>query len=508
MPRLNNKTKFTCGVCANEFALDALHFTTNNRKIVSCCPNCLDKDFGLCVSCDSRMPVLDLYEILVKKEPKKVCRGCRTTKYIQCVDCAGHDLINDSRQFNQRWYCGSCAAKYEECTGCHGAFRSNQLIDNMCNHCLKGMVKTYHTKIEQIIPDFLMRDEDGRKSFYNKGVPGHALIPRGNRPAVMQNANRQGSERFFGVELEVEFNSNQNLDRNRVAKRVNDCFPRPFIITKHDSSLKDKGLGGFEIVSAPATYKRHLKEWEQFFATYQEKSLLSSFFTDSCGMHVHVSKDSLSTLQIGKIVSFICHPNNRRFIRQVAQRSSNKYNNFTISKKVSDVPFFKRSIGANTQPAWIRQEMHHTAVDIQNPHTVEIRIFKGTLKKEAFFKNIEFVAALCDWCETGVASVCDVGEVPKFCQYVEKFSNQYPHLFAFLVERGYCRAKGKLVEKKRRRRRSKTAKARNILVADSVAQIAQQPQVGAYGENWFGDDWQPDLPPAQPEIAVAFDNWV
>jgi hypothetical protein len=456
MPRLNTKTNFRCGICTKEFGLDYALFTTVNHKLTVCCTKCQDRDFGTCKCCDTRMPIFDLSEIKVKGKNTSVCRGCRTTLYVSCHDCGNFDLIKDSKKFNgNRWYCSTCTKQYHECTGCHGAFKGNQLVDTLCNRCMQGMVKGYHTKIDQIIPDYLMRDEDGRKSFYNKGVPGHALLPRGDNTSIMQNASSQGAERFFGVELEVEYDYNSKLDRNRAAKRVYDCFPRPFIVIKHDSSLKDQGQGGFEIVSAPATYKRHIKEWEQLFATYPEKSLLSSYFTDHCGMHIHVSRASLSTLQIGKIVSFICHPNNRKFIRQIAQRQSNKYNNFTIAKKVSDIPFYKKT--GMHKPAWIAQEQHHTAVDINHEQTIEIRIFKGTLKKEAFFKNIEFVAALCDWCETGIASVCDVGDVDKFCQFVEKYAKQYPNLFAFLVERGYCKAKGKLTQKKRRRRRTKVA---------------------------------------------------
>jgi len=487
MPHTTTNTKFNCGVCSQDFALDGLRFTTVGFKLTACCANCQDQDFSVCSCCDSRMAKIYIDTYTVKGRQKiNACGGCRETKFIVCNDCGNLDYKAESRKFSHRWYCGGCAAKYTECTICHGAFHANRLQDGCCGSCMKNMVRSYHTKIEQMMDDPFMRDDDGRKVFYNKGIPGHAIIPRGNRPPVMLNASKQGSERFFGIELEVEIDYNHNLTRERAAKRVYDCFPNPFILCKHDSSLKDQGRGGFEIVSAPATYKRHIKEWELFFNAFEEKGLLSSFFTDNCGMHIHVSRASLTNLQIGKIVNFITNPNNRKFIRTIAQRASNRYNNFTKTKRVCDVPFQCNKTGKRNRPAWIGEEGHHTAVNLNSNQTIEIRLFKGTLKKEAFFKNIEFVSALVDFCETGVASVCDMGDSTKFCSFVENFSSQYPYLFAFLVERGLCKPKGKLVEKKRRRRRAKKQVAAPLApavppLAGEVVFFENPPLVGNLG---------------------------
>lgn len=463
-------TRFDCGVCSGNFPLGDLFFTTVDLKLTPCCQSCQDADFGACGSCAKRTAKNNIEVIVLKShETIEVCSDCKKSKLAPCRGCEEIEYKHLLKTVGRHELCRSCESEFSHCEKCENLCQNALLTDNCCSYCMANMVRSYYTKVEGVLSDPFMRDDDGRKVFYNKGVPGHAVLPRGSNPPVITNASKQGAERFFGIELEVELNYDFDLTRDRVAKRVHDCFPNPFIICKHDGSLKDGGNGGFEIVSAPATYKRHLKEWEMFFSEFQEKGLLSSFFTQNCGMHIHVSRASLSSLQIGKIVNFITHPNNRKFIRTIAQRGSNRYNNYTKAKRVSDVPFMSKRKGRVVYPPWIHAEGHYTAVNLSGDNTIEIRIFKGTLKKESFFKNIEFVSALVDFCETGVASVKDMGDASKFCSFVEKFSGQYPYLFAFLVERELCKPKGKLIEKRRRRRRRKKAVCKSIPEAPAPA---------------------------------------
>src|SRR4051812_47009139 len=99
---------------------------------------------------------------------------------------------------------------------------------------------------------------------------------------------------FFGVELEVEVDS--DFQRAERAERVIKSLPSNFAIAKKDGSVKK----GFEICSCPASLQYHSTAWDKFF----EKAThgLRGFSGENCGMHVHVSRASLSSLQIGKIV--------------------------------------------------------------------------------------------------------------------------------------------------------------------------------------------------------------
>jgi len=223
---------------------------------------------------------------------------------------------------------------------------------------------------------------------------------------------------YLGVELEVEVKDDfQPEDK---AGNVTNALGN-FIITKHDGSLQR----GFEICSSPASLKFHKSNWNNFF---QENILkgLRGYKSPRTGMHVHISRSCLSDLQIGKMLVFIHNPDNHKFITDIAQRESGEYNNFKTAHKYGDI---NRGFG------------RHTALNLQNGNTVEIRIFKSNLKKEVFFKNLEFCDALVRFTWSGAYSIKEAKTYQTFCEFIEKSRATYPFLYNFLVYKKYLKQK-------------------------------------------------------------------
>jgi len=233
---------------------------------------------------------------------------------------------------------------------------------------------------------------------------------------------------FLGVELELEC-KDYGFDTCAVHSLI-----KNFACLKKDVSI-DKG---FEIVSAPATIDNHYKLWDKFFNEIPE----SVYPLPTCGMHVHASRVQLSDLQIGKMLFFIHNPENRHFIKLIAGRKSNEFNDYESVKKLSD----GKNGGVLPQ-----NSDRHTALNLNSQKTIECRIFRATKNKEEFFKNIEFFHALIKFTYPGVSSIEESKSYKHFCNYVFNHRFEYPNLNKFLATKGVLILKeipNKIFEKK------------------------------------------------------------
>ena len=223
----------------------------------------------------------------------------------------------------------------------------------------------------------------------------------------------------FGIELEVQIPSAGNI--NTKIEMIRELLPT-FAICKHDGSLLlREGWTGFEIVSVPATVAEHKEYWPKLLDT---KHGLVSWKTGDCGMHVHISKAALTTLQIGKMLNFVNSPDNAALINLVAGRYSSKYTTI-LDKKITDV---------TARPTGDHNYDRRQALNLINPNTVELRIFRGNLKPESFFKNLEFTDALVAFCR-------NAGNTQLTTEFFKKFvgnnSKDYPYLVRFFVKNKY-----------------------------------------------------------------------
>ncbi len=216
---------------------------------------------------------------------------------------------------------------------------------------------------------------------------------------------------FFGIENEVEVKPKKEL--NREADFVGSILG-DLAITKHDGSLQE----GFEICSVPGSLSFHKKAWSEFFA---EGTMGLTTESPRCGMHVHINREPLSTLQIGKISSFVHKKFNSKFIEDIAQRPSGNYYDYTRERKLNDT----RSGG------------HNCGVNLAGGNTIEIRIFKATLCLTDFLKNIEFCHALVKFTVPAKMSVPDSLNYEKFIEFVSKEKKIYSNLCNFLKQKGY-----------------------------------------------------------------------
>lgn len=189
---------------------------------------------------------------------------------------------------------------------------------------------------------------------------------------------------WFGVEIELEYtkitSDDDDSDSYEIIylyedqeepvfsdlNKINDLVGK-FAVIKHDGSLKH----GIEIATAPCSFEIQLENWQKF---YKKFSSLPLEVCDTCGMHVHVSRRRLTDTQIDNIIDFVASPKNRDILTSIAGRSDSKYCKYELNSG------------------------HYDAVNTENDHTIEFRLFRSPDTFDKFARNLQLIRGIIDFC--------------------------------------------------------------------------------------------------------------
>ena len=196
---------------------------------------------------------------------------------------------------------------------------------------------------------------------------------------------------YMGVELEIDGAGEDDDNAQRLLDIANEFDEH--IYCKHDGSIGD----GFEIVSHPATLDYHMRDiaWNDIMRSALAMGY-RSHDTITCGLHVHVSRNALGNTMderdetISKIVYFI--ENNWYEVLRFTRRSesnlrrwASRYGIETDAKTT-----YKKAKGDYNR---------YRCINLQNDHTIEFRIFRGTLKYTTFVATLQLVNEICNICK-------------------------------------------------------------------------------------------------------------
>lgn len=326
--------------------------------------------------------------------------------------------------------CVNCAHTYEAVA----AFaREDEALKGQvwCNTCYNK-----HVRSNVILPH---NSESYPKAMKVERVNlGHSIGKDGLVYANMRplpNVDSFRAVRMFGVEAEVEMSlagvQRDKLDRFGIAAALRTALGSDFAMIKEDGSLLMNGkyndgktggtYAGFEIVSAPASIEAHRERWHRLHLAEGFKHL-RAWDTDTCGFHVHISRESMTSLQIARILLFINHPANTPFMQKVAGRKSSEYYKFKV-RPAGDV--LKEESRSNETRRW--------AVNLTNPKTVEFRFFRGTINPRHILRNIEFCDAMCDFTYPASRSLLECADFSRFIAFVNDRKRQWPLLAEWMA---------------------------------------------------------------------------
>lgn len=247
----------------------------------------------------------------------------------------------------------------------------------------------------------------------------------------------------MGIELEVEVKDTWNGSRHDSLQDCNDYFNDSrklgeYAMFKRDGSLSDSM--GFEIVTAARRLPDHLK----MFGGWEPENL-TSWSNGNCGMHVHIDSRAFTALSLGKFLMFYNDGRNMDIIRRVAgrhplrDRQAESYANTLDQKDCTNPAKVKKGAGTHryrvvnlTNLSGAEQERLKQPAQRDskgNYSTVEVRIFRGTLKKKRLLAQIEMAHASVMFCR--VTSWGQLNEAT-FLKWLRANASTYKNLATFL----------------------------------------------------------------------------
>ena len=362
---------------------------------------------------------------------QELCDACSQTEdnceCSSCEDCGSRFV--PSRDAVRARYCADCEENYFLCERCGEVTNvcCLQWINDSLSVC-EGCAERYYIYCDECDEWHEEACENGIHDYGYKPEPiFYAVIadeidtawgfepgPRMHHWAPAEVRARYADQRpvYMGFELECEaVRANLRAGIEAMSGWAEDDVA----YLKHDGSLDN----GFEIVSHPHTLDAF--KLLDFGCLDRLRELgFRSWNTQTCGIHVHVSRQAfVGKAHLYRFTKLLL--DNAPSAKRLAGRDSEDWATFdgvahhalrTIAKK-------------GGYPA------RYCAVNLQNEHTVEVRIFRGSLNVSRLLTNLELVDALVEY--TRNMTLTDIRHNAllwgHFQGYVRQNAERYPNLF-------------------------------------------------------------------------------
>lgn len=233
---------------------------------------------------------------------------------------------------------------------------------------------------------------------------------------------------YLGFELEVESINGSRFDGASIAEST----------LGHHAYMKDDGSlnDGFEIVTHPHTLEEYKNlRWE--FLNKLKTQGYRSWNTHTCGLHVHVSRTAFDPVRIlntrrERVLSRQAHElrfmkliyDNQRQVERIAGRSNCHFSSFDDKNNL--VPKVKHGYQSNGR---------YAAVNTENRETLEVRVFRGSLRLERVRSALEFVHAAVEYTrDLKVTGKNNALTWSKFLAFVVANEETYPNLLTIINE--------------------------------------------------------------------------
>lgn len=312
---------------------------------------------------------------------------------IYCSHCGTIIDTDDYEELDGQIICSDCIENYTTtCDRCGAIIWDSDAYGDdytsLCRHCYEN----YYTRCAEC--DALIHNDDAYE-YGGEYYCSECYHDIRDRDSSIHEYNYKpepifygGGNRYFGVELEIDGAGKDDDYAEEILDIAN--ADSTYIYIKSDGSLDD----GMELVSHPMTLDYH-KDYCWADIMHKAVSLgYRSHQTSTCGLHIHVNRTAFSDNReeqdeiISRILYFVEHHWNEmlKFSRRseyTMNRWAARYGYEHTPKAIMD----KAKKGNNGR---------YAAVNLCNYHTVEFRMFRGTLKYNTFIAAVELVNRICD----------------------------------------------------------------------------------------------------------------
>jgi hypothetical protein len=357
------------------------------------CEECYNELFIVCNNCEEIVDRSNAHYI--ESEGIQLCDSCFSQDYFTCNRCNYTENINNGYTApDDELYCEDCYQEHcSTCENCGEGFWIDDLQYNeeegcyYCDSCYEenSTIKNYSYKPEPIFA----------KEKYENTL-------------------------YMGLELEVETEKNSpneiaeallnNNEKNNIADRF---------YFKHDGSLHN----GFEIVSHPSTLKYYKRYKMNNMLKWLSKEGCTSHDKGTCGLHIHLDRKFFNNREEQKLALFFS--NNISQIVKISRRGNK------TSACEPEMNYSIKEYKINRHPS-LNQEGRYKALNFKLYKTIEIRIFRGTLKHSSFLATLQFCEAICYFIKEASAFSMNW---KAFKEWLRQ-KNRYNHLEKYLTQKG------------------------------------------------------------------------
>lgn len=408
----------------------------------------LDEDSKTCNSCgsdvddDNGYNVIDDYNYCY--ECSIMCRSCEDVvtndnsignEY--CNDCGfycehcdeasggdsydvGGNIWCDSCYTHDSFYCDNCDNSYSDSYG-HSYVNGNTYCEDCylencyyCNEC----DESYHNEYPCEHGGGNSSSPSGCRC-RNNGVHDYSC-----KPTPIFYGEPQ-SKLYMGFELETEIHGAFAESIDYANEQLKDVA-----ILKHDSSIGRGGSSGYEIVTHPhshAYYRQNSDKLWDTIETLRTKYQARSWDTDTCGLHIHVSRKGFSSgAHTHRFIAFI-YKNAEMMMKFGGRKSSYARFNDVWRFDEYDRPVFSLKHKLDMRAPSER----YSAVNTQNEHTLELRFFRGTMNPDGVLSALDLTQAMVEYTRDLRFSDVQMGALSWewFVDYVATNNGLYPSLY-------------------------------------------------------------------------------
>jgi len=331
---------------------------------------------------------------------------------------------DDGTSFGNEWFCDYCYNEtYCDCESCQTEIpKDDDYCYNGMYYCENCFDDTFFvcpdcSDLFPVADGVTIREEDYCSDCADDHE-GNSIHSYGYKPT----ANFHGIKGpYFGIELEVsDYQENIRSTESQAEYLLEKI--ESFAYLKYDCSISNCGHDGFEIVTHPINWDwihDHPKALDPIFNL--KKIGFESFDTGSCGMHIHVCKKHLTSLQMYKLMMFFDF--NTDFIFNISQRNRSQLDRWAPIKTG-----YRKTRLAKDRGGGDRGALNLRGSDAK---TIEFRLFRGTLDRGLFFKNLEFVTAILEFTSAAKYSLKEM-KSNLFQDYVKQHKNRFNNLHEFI----------------------------------------------------------------------------
>lgn len=397
------------------------------------CDDCLDNsgEYVQCEECSEWLPI----KKAIETENGYVCQDCFDESYVICEDCGIAVHQDDACEVDNGWgkdnsyYCEGCVHKHAFWCEGHEQYENNDIFYpeevngdvycsdycndyfHWCNGCETYFSSDWDGEYDRH-DEWYCNDcrDEGCGSFSNYGyiIDDYHGHDRSDKCHFLDNENRKTTV-HMGYELEVD---NGHGPEDEDAQGVIDIMGNDYFVFEEDGSVE-----GMEMISQPGSLNEHLSRYEKIKDMC--KWLVSMGYTshnaNTCGLHIHIDREFFGDKKNDSIQDLV----NAKFLWLFAKWWNemvlfSRRNCFTYCTKTrkktwndpEEATFAKLAKSYSKYNDYDQYKSykyavaHGNCVNIGGTDTIEIRLWRGSLRPETIKATLKFTARLAELVKT------------------------------------------------------------------------------------------------------------